>query len=258
MIPGVMVAMGGQQWTVPPLTLGQLRRLMPKVRQLTEIGAQMGETQIGVLVEIVAAALQRNYPDMPWKRSRILLDLGNAGAVLNAVLTGSGLRSRERSPGEAAAPGRVRGQHGSAGVEPGDWGRIYGLLATTCGYSYPVIDAMTLLDVEELTQYWIDHPPLHLMVAAYLGIGKRNAKRTRSRKSLPVPPGEERLISAQLLAELGPSFSNMDVHAGLAPVVLDFAELKRRVGPPVEDSSGALALPTAPPAGRCFRAPFFD
>ena len=37
MIPGVMVEMGGQQWTVPPLTLGQLRRLMPKVQQLTEI-----------------------------------------------------------------------------------------------------------------------------------------------------------------------------------------------------------------------------
>lgn len=105
MIPGVMVAMGGQQWTIPPLTLGQLRRLMPKVRQLTEIGAQMGETQIGVLIEIVAAALQRNYPDMTAETVESLLDLGNAGAVLNAVLTGSGLRPQEQPPGEAAAPG---------------------------------------------------------------------------------------------------------------------------------------------------------
>ena len=63
MIPGVTIAMGGQEWLVPPLTLGQLRRLMPKVRQLTEIGASMGEAQIAVLVEIVATALQRNYPD---------------------------------------------------------------------------------------------------------------------------------------------------------------------------------------------------
>ena len=105
MIPGVMVAMGGRQWTVPPLTLGQLRRLMPKVRQLTEIGSQMGESQIGVLVEIVAAALQRNYPDVSAETVENLLDLGNAGAVLNAVLTGSGLRPRERSLGEAPAPG---------------------------------------------------------------------------------------------------------------------------------------------------------
>jgi hypothetical protein len=112
-ISGVMVAMGGQQWTVPPLTLGQLRRLMPKVRQLTEIGAQMGETQIAVLVEIVAAALQRNYPDMTAETVENLLDLGNAGAVLNAVLTGSGLRPPERPPGEAAAPGPSSG----AGLE---------------------------------------------------------------------------------------------------------------------------------------------
>jgi hypothetical protein len=104
-IPGVVVAMGDQQWTVPPLTLGQLRRLMPKVQQLSEFGSQMGETQIRVLVEIVAAALQRNYPDIPTEAVENLLDLGNAGAVLNAVLTGSGLRPRDRSLGEALAPG---------------------------------------------------------------------------------------------------------------------------------------------------------
>ena len=63
MIPGVTIPMGGRDWLGPPLTLGQLRRLMPRVRQLTEIDASMGEVQIGVLVEIVTAALQRNYPD---------------------------------------------------------------------------------------------------------------------------------------------------------------------------------------------------
>ena len=95
--------MGGQDWLIPPLTLGQLRRLMPKVRQLTEIGASMGEPQIGVLVEIVAAALQRNYPELTMDRVEDLLDLGNAGAVLNAVLTGSGLKSRGQPLGEAVA-----------------------------------------------------------------------------------------------------------------------------------------------------------
>jgi len=104
MIPGVAVMMGGQEWNVPPLTLGQLRRLMPKVRQLSDVSAQMGETQIGVLVEIVAAALQRNYPDMTTETVENLLDLGNAGPVLNAVLRGSGLRQPVPSSGEAIAP----------------------------------------------------------------------------------------------------------------------------------------------------------
>ncbi len=95
--------MGGENWLIPPLTLGQLRRLMPKVRQLTEIDSSMGESQIGVLVEIVAAALQRNYPEMTPETVENLLDLGNAGAVLNTVLTGSGLTLRNDPPGEAVA-----------------------------------------------------------------------------------------------------------------------------------------------------------
>jgi hypothetical protein len=109
MIPGVTIAMGGRDWLVPPLTLGQLRRLMPKVRQLTEIGATMGEVQIGVLVEIVAAALQRNYPDATADVVENLLDLGNANTVLNAVLTGSGLKLHDDRLGEVSAPGTGTG-----------------------------------------------------------------------------------------------------------------------------------------------------
>jgi hypothetical protein len=107
--------MGGRDWLVPPLTLGQLRRLMPKVRQLTEIGASMGEAQIDVLVEIVVAALQRNYPEVTTETVEDLLDLGNAGAVLNAVLTGSGLKTHGNSMGEAMAvvmPGSSPGMAG--------------------------------------------------------------------------------------------------------------------------------------------------
>jgi len=105
MIPGVAVAMGGQDWIVPPLTLGQLRRLMPKLRQLTEIGASMGEAQINVLIDIVTAALQRNYPETTPDKVENLLDLGNASTVLNAVLTGSGLKPGGAAMGEASAPG---------------------------------------------------------------------------------------------------------------------------------------------------------
>jgi hypothetical protein len=90
---------------------------------------------------------------------------------------------------------------------------------------------MTLLDVEELTRYWINHPPLHLMVAAYLGVGKR----TRSASLAPVPPAKaDNLDVAAVLAELGSGFAGADVQLGLAPVVLDFAELKRRVTQPTD------------------------
>lgn len=125
MLPGVTVEMGGVDLVVPPLTLGQLRRLMPKVRQLTEIRASMGEEQIAVLVEIVSAALQRNYPDLTPEKVENLLDLGNAGAVLNAVLTGSGLKRGGTALGEAIAPGIPSGAGAEIQEKSGEGSTVF-------------------------------------------------------------------------------------------------------------------------------------
>lgn len=103
MIDGITVRMGGRDWIVPPLTLGQMRRLWPSVQKLGDVGAGMDAEQIGVVSEIVGAALSRNYPDMTPAQAEELLDLGNAGTVLHAVLTGSRLvpQSGERAPAES-------------------------------------------------------------------------------------------------------------------------------------------------------------
>jgi len=107
MIPGIKISMGGQEWMVPPLTLGQLRKLESKIRSMTEVAADargMSAEQIDSVGEIVAAALSRNYPDMTSERVLELIDVGNARAVILAVLTGSGLQ-----PGEAAAVAKLNG-----------------------------------------------------------------------------------------------------------------------------------------------------
>ena len=83
---------------------------------------------------------------------------------------------------------------------------------------------MTLFQVEELTSYWAQHPPLHLLVAAFLGLGKD--KRTQL-PSTSAGRGKHTGSDA-MLAELGAGFSAGDVHTGLSPVVLDFTELSRR------------------------------
>jgi len=85
---------------------------------------------------------------------------------------------------------------------------------------------MTLFDFEELTAYWVEHPPVHILVGAYLGAGKHQRRRTPSGGS-----GSGRAANSDLggiLAELGPGFGTGDVHAGLPGVVLDFAELRSR------------------------------
>jgi hypothetical protein len=86
---------------------------------------------------------------------------------------------------------------------------------------------MTLFDFEELMTYWVEHPPVHILVGAHLGVGKRQRK--------PIPStgsSSGRAPSSDLptiLAELGPGFGAGDIHAGLPRVVLDFSELRRRV-----------------------------
>ena len=99
MIPGVKIQMGGINFDVPPLTLGQLRRLNPKIRALTQLNRDVSgitDEQIEAIGDIVAAALSRNYPDMTAERVLDqLIDTGNARDVILAVLTGSGLRQGE-------------------------------------------------------------------------------------------------------------------------------------------------------------------
>ena len=149
-----------------------------------------------------------------------LLDLGNAGAVLNAVLTGSGLKPCGKPPGEAVAVASLRLWIAGRG-----WGYIYGLLATACGYSYPVIDEMTLLDFEELAAYWVEHPPVHILVAAYLGLGSKKLSRSEASDSA----GKTNPGSMRCWLGLGAGFSSRDVHADLGPAELDFEELRKAV-----------------------------
>ena len=85
---------------------------------------------------------------------------------------------------------------------------------------------MTLFDFEELTRYWTKHPPLHILVAAYLGAG--NQQRRPTGQGLDGSGNVARSNPEEALAELGPGFGTGDVHAGLTPVVLDFDELRRQ------------------------------
>ncbi len=75
---------------------------------MTDIGSGMGEAEIGTLVELVTAALSRNYPDMTPDQVENLLDLSNASKVLSAILTGSGLKptgeDQARATGTISAP----------------------------------------------------------------------------------------------------------------------------------------------------------
>lgn len=106
-IKGIAVEMGGTEYIVPPLTLGALERLMPKISKMqggsggnVQINAEMVDT----ILDCSHAALQRNYPDLQRDELRELLDVGNMMTVFEAVMDVSGLkRKAAEAAGEAAA-----------------------------------------------------------------------------------------------------------------------------------------------------------
>jgi hypothetical protein len=55
-----------------------------------------------------------------------------------------------------------------------------------------VIDEMTLFDVEELCHYWRRHPPVHLLVAGFVGYRADDASSPTDAEywpvSTPLPP----------------------------------------------------------------------
>jgi hypothetical protein len=105
----------------------------------------MGEAQINVLIDIVTAALQRNYPETTPEKVENLLDLGNASAVLNAVLTGSGLKPGGAAMGEASALGTSPGAASSSARLVSDMISETGTLGEkSMGSSRPPVDTATL------------------------------------------------------------------------------------------------------------------
>lgn len=77
---------------------------------------------------------------------------------------------------------------------------------------------MTLFDYEELCGYWSDHPPVHLLVAAYLGIKSSGSNGHSSVK----PPSAQDFSEVRMF----PGMAEGDIHAGLPQPVFDFAELR--------------------------------
>jgi hypothetical protein len=88
-IDGVTVKMGDKEYVVPPLNLKAVRRLNPLVEQMKDQSLTSYQF-LPMVAEIALAAISRNYPDMTMEQLEDILDMGNARAVMSAVLGQSG------------------------------------------------------------------------------------------------------------------------------------------------------------------------
>jgi hypothetical protein len=99
---GAKVRIGGKEWIIPALSLGQIRRLKEKISGLSNLSSMMTDEQVNDVCEIVHTALKRNYPDLALAEVEDMVDLGNMRNVIQAVMGQSGLVST----GEAGAGSR--------------------------------------------------------------------------------------------------------------------------------------------------------
>jgi hypothetical protein len=90
---------------VPPLTLGQLRRLGPAIEVMSADKSMLDREVVDAVIAVVTAALRRNYPDVDEDMVAEMLDMGNAPQVFLAVLTGSGLKRGAGAPGPFGGDG---------------------------------------------------------------------------------------------------------------------------------------------------------
>ena len=86
---GIAVHFAGNDWVIPALSLGQLKRLMPHFHALQ--GGQFSIEQIDSTLLVIHAALSRNYPSLQLEDVEDLVDLASMPIIMDAILRASGL-----------------------------------------------------------------------------------------------------------------------------------------------------------------------
>lgn len=99
-VKGIPVELGGVIYVMPPLSLGVLEQMGPKITAFDPSDF----TQMGTVIDIAHASLARNYPELTREQVGEIVDLGNFQEVFTAVMDVSGLKRKVLEAGEARPP----------------------------------------------------------------------------------------------------------------------------------------------------------
>lgn len=88
---GVAINLGGTEYTVPPLSLGQIKKYKDLLSQI-KVSNDPTVEDFDNLLTVIHAALSRNYPEITVEQLTEMIDLGNLGMVVQAVMGVSGLK----------------------------------------------------------------------------------------------------------------------------------------------------------------------
>lgn len=103
---GTPVRMGGRDFIVPALTMGQVKQLKEsgKLARIFEVNVLSPQEDIDLALEVIQSAMARNYPEITIKELEDILDAKNTSKVILSIMGMSGLiRTDGDDSGEAQA-----------------------------------------------------------------------------------------------------------------------------------------------------------
>lgn len=59
-----------------------------------------------------------------------------------------------------------------------DWPKLFGYVITATGWTRHEVESLTLFELNELLEYWSEHPPAHVLLGAVMqarGLRKRRS-----------------------------------------------------------------------------------
>ena len=186
----VECTIGTRTFKIKLLNLGQLKRARTHLVALGDYRPPLLPTaqEIAALIAVVFESISRSSP--------------SSARAVHRDGGGARLRYVSRADGRSVSPRGDSQRHGQDGERAGgstgrtsgglDFAGLYGLIITTTGWTMPVVDALTLFEVDELAEYWATNPPLHIAVAAFLGVkGERGKIKAAPGASDHMPSLEE-------------------------------------------------------------------
>lgn len=101
-IKGIKLTLGGVDYTVPPIALGDLEQMQDR---LAGYQGGLDQASIATVIDAAHAALKRNYPQITRAEIGALVDVANMAEVFEAVMDVSGLKRKASEATPTGEPG---------------------------------------------------------------------------------------------------------------------------------------------------------
>lgn len=155
------LTLGNRAWTVQEPVFKDLKIIIALYNQLND-DRQSAEQQAGQLLQLLKVVINddRLFPSL-WYRIRHFRTV--------KPITGSELQAFLNAIPELCRLEQTDSAN-SAKADTDNWGEIYAHLSASIGLSWDDIDlTMTLSRLKAMQDYWLKHPPAHMLKAAELG-----------------------------------------------------------------------------------------